>query len=257
MPEASLRVGCADLTIRRGRWPRRITVVEDLSWSIPTDGRSLLIGANGAGKSSLVQALVGLIRPSAGEIRRPVQVAYVPQATQVLRGVTVGQQVEYISWLAGRSARQAPHAAAEALATVGLAELASRPSRELSGGQARRMALAEALASPGEFLVLDEPTVGLDPVQRASFHEALAATGRPHLMTTHLLDAVTDEVDRVSVMDAGRIVFDGTPAEFLGGADRRMSPDEAFVHHVGAGSTARRGLDAVPEGVTLVEDDSA
>ncbi len=245
-------LGCENATIRRGHWPRRTTVVEGLTWSVPTNGRSLLIGANGAGKSSLVQALVGLIRPSAGAIQRPVTVSYVPQATQVLRGATVAQQVEYIAWLAGRPSDEVGRAAEQALATVGLADLANRPSRELSGGQARRMALAEALASPGEFLVLDEPTVGLDPVQRASFHEALAATGRPHLMTTHLLDGVTDEVDRISVMDAGRMVFDGTPAEFLTADGRQMTPDEAFAHHVGAGAAARMGMSGVAEGVTVL-----
>lgn len=248
-------VELSGVTVRRGRWPRQRAVISDLTWSAGDAERTVLMGANGAGKSTLLQVLAGLIRPAGGQVRRPETFAYVPQATHVLRGATVVQQVEYMAWLAGRSARDAQRAARGALAAVGLSGLEKRSSRELSGGQARRMALAQALASPGEYLLLDEPTVGLDPVQRAAFHDVLVASGRPFLMTTHLLDAVTDHVDRVTLLDVGSLAYDGTPERFLNPHGRTLTPDEAFAHHAGAAAAAREGFRA--EGVTVLGGSAA
>jgi zinc transport system ATP-binding protein len=194
-----------------------------------------LLGANGSGKTTLVRGLVGLADVQAGEVRvdgrrvghRSARhlLGYVPQRLAPPSGVpTTAAEVVAAGLLAGgRHLRPAPggrRAVAEALAQVGLSDVARVPVTELSGGQHRRVLIARALISDPPLLLLDEPTAGVD---RASVR-ALVATlsqlrdaGRTLLVVTHELEDLTPVVDRVVSVVDGRLVAGTVPGRAVGG----------------------------------------
>jgi len=227
---ASSSFGLAGVTVHRGGlWRgRRQAVLENLTWMVPDARRTVLLGANGAGKTTLVETLAGLRRPSTGRVHRSGQAAFVAQYSGRFRGLRVAEQVAYSAWLAGRDRAALPREVDRALALTDLGGLRDRPVMQLSGGEARRLALAEGLAAPGELVILDEPTAGLDPLQRALFHQAVDRVDRPVLVTTHLVEDLADEADHVTLLDAGQVVFDGSPADFVRVDGQTLSPQAAF-----------------------------
>ena len=181
-----------------------------------------LLGPNGAGKTTLVNALTGLLRPDAGRVeidggdprqaRTRRRVGVVQQSVGFPRTLTVGELVGGWAVRAGL-----PAAAADAvLDEVGIADLARRRTHKLSGGQQQRLQLAMALVSQPTLLVLDEPTVGLDPSVRRAFWRILDArrdAGAAVLLTTHQIDEAATTADRVVVIHRGRIVASDSPVE--------------------------------------------
>lgn len=194
-----------------------------------------LLGPNGAGKTTLLETVCTLLAPVSGSLtllglsvhrRREVQalrrkIAFLPQSFGYVPTFTARDFVEYVGWSKGISARAARSAAADALAAVSLSESASKKLRTLSGGMLKRVAIAAAIAHRPELLVLDEPTVGLDPTQRAEFRgivRSLAET-TPVILSTHLTDDVAAMCDEVIVLDSGRIGFQGTPVALAARGD--------------------------------------
>jgi ABC-2 type transport system ATP-binding protein len=199
-----------------------------------------LLGPNGAGKTTLIRMLTTSAPPTAGrirvlgheatgtlaertEVRR--RIGYLPQEVSFPRGMTCFGFVDYIAILkewTDRARRQVE--VNRVLDLVGLGERATRRIRVLSGGQRRRLALAQAFIGAPQLLVLDEPTTGLDPEQRASLRTLLS--DRPDdsavLLSTHQTEDVAALCERVVVMDAGRLRFDGTVAQFVGTAEGRV-----------------------------------
>lgn len=220
------------LSLHRGR--RRI--YDNLNLSLE-NGITALLGPNGAGKTTLLSALLrpdllraGSVHLNGEQITRgPVlrryhaQLGHMPQDWRYFAGFTALESVAYVAWLKGVADVQA--AARSALERVDLLDMRNLPVRKMSGGMRQRVGLAEALVNEPSVVLLDEPTVGLDPAQRASFRSVLAAEARHRavLISTHLTDDVRAIADRVLVVESGAIVFDGTPAELaaLGGADHR------------------------------------
>ncbi|GGL07041.1 molybdate transport system ATP-binding protein [Curtobacterium luteum] len=205
----------------------------DVALSVGADECVALIGPNGAGKSTVVDVLAGLVRPDGGSVvvdgrtlagdgravpthrRRTGLVAQRPDLfphRSVLANVAFGPRA------AGASGREARGRAREALAAVGAVALADRAPGTLSGGQAQRVAIARALATDPAVLLLDEPTSALDVTARQEVRAALAAAsaGRPTLLVSHDPVEVAALADRVVVLEAGRVVEQGTPAEVLG-----------------------------------------
>ncbi len=230
---------------RRGR----DRVLTKFSWSIPV-GRTVLLGPNGAGKSTMLGVAAGLLQPGAGRVvlnREAVKgrsgraqlfrhVALMPQNPSGTKGLKVREHAAYAGWLKGMPRRQAWDAAAEALAMTDLTELADRPAHGLSGGETKRLALAATLIAEPDVLLLDEPTAGLDPEQRARFREVLGRL--PHvrvLVSTHQTDDLDELFDGVAVMDAGQIRYCGSVADFRALATDSRRPMEA------AYSVARMG----------------
>ncbi len=178
-----------------------------------------LLGPSGSGKSTLMRAAVGVQRVDAGRITvlgRPAgspdlrsRVGYRTQAPSVYADLTVRENVRYFGRVLGVPAGGID----QAIETVGLAEDAGRVANRLSGGQLARVALAMALLGEPEVLVLDEPTVGLDPVLRRdlwdTFH-ALAARGVTLLVSSHVMDEA-DRCHELLLLREGRIVATGTP----------------------------------------------
>lgn len=229
------------------RYRRRAAPVFDgLDWTVPEGCTTLLLGPNGAGKSTLLKLLAGLERPSAGRIAvagrtgRMVlfeHVGWMPQDIQPVRGLTVQEQIEYSAWVAGAPRRECRVRAGAALEAVDLAELRSRRAAELSGGQLRRLGLAQTLARRTHVLLLDEPMAGLDPAQAALFREILRGLELPGgvVVSTHQVDELANDVDRVAVLDAGRFRFDGTVAEFRESQSAGASLAAAFAAMIGRG----------------------
>jgi ABC-2 type transport system ATP-binding protein len=194
-----------------------------------------LLGPNGAGKTSLLRMLATVIPPSSGrlrllgrdprgyarrkEIRR--RLGYLPQNLGYYPGFTVAEFVEYFALLKEMSPARVPAAVAAAIERTGLGDQARAKLRTLSGGMLRRAGIAQAIVNDPDLLLLDEPTAGLDPEQRVAFRALLRDLGERAtvIVSTHLVEDVGAACGQVVLMDAGRIVFHGTPDELIGRAD--------------------------------------
>jgi len=190
-----------------------------------------LLGPNGAGKTSLLRMMATVLPPTSGtmrllgrdpgaygprrEIRR--RLGYLPQALGYYPGFTVAEFVEYFALLKDMPPRQVPRAVAAAIEHVGLGDRARAKLRTLSGGMLRRAGIAQAIVNEPELLLLDEPTAGLDPEQRVAFRALLRDFGQQAtvIVSTHLVEDVGAACADVALMDAGRIVFHGTPPELI------------------------------------------
>ncbi|MFF8410509.1 ABC transporter ATP-binding protein [Streptomyces omiyaensis] len=202
-----------------------------------TDGVSLdvrggeifgLLGPNGAGKSTLVRQLTGLMRPDSGTVtllghdlvRHPERaarlLAHLGQESTALDELTVALAAETTGRLRGLTAADARAERDAVLDELGLAELAGRPLKKLSGGQRRLACLAAALVGHRPVLVLDEPTTGMDPVARRAVWAAVdrrrAEHGTTVLLVTHNVIEAETVLDRVAVLDRGRVIACDTPA---------------------------------------------
>lgn len=216
-----------------GYGPRTVLQGVDLAL-VP--GLCAIVGPNGAGKSTLIRVLAGLLEPSAGrvtlddtELRRlgrgtvARRIAVVPQLFDTLFPFTVAEVV-----MLGRTARLRPFAGpreadraavARALGRLGLGDLAARRIDTLSGGERQRAVLAMALAQEAGILLLDEPTVHLDPGHQRATLVLARDLAREHGLAVaavlHDLNLASALAERVVVLDGGRIVADGTPGEVL------------------------------------------
>jgi ABC-2 type transport system ATP-binding protein len=205
-----------DLVVERGR--RR--VLHCLGFRVPPGQVTGLLGPSGSGKSTLMRALVGVQVVRSGEVTvlgEPAgapglrtRVGYVTQAPSVYADLSVRENARYFAALHGRSPREADAAVAD----VGLAGAASQLVADLSGGQRGRASLACALVGEPELLVLDEPTVGLDPVLRVELwarFAALAAAGATLVVSSHVMDEA-GRCDRLLLLREGALLADTTPA---------------------------------------------
>ena len=185
-----------------------------------------LLGPNGAGKTTLLRMLATVLAPDRGrfvvlgwnpqdtagrlEIRR--RLGYFPQEPGYHMNFTAFEFVDYLAILKEMVDRDRRHAEVRrVLEAVGLGDVASKKLKALSGGMRRRVILAQALLGDPELLVLDEPTVGLDPVQRLRFREILSrlAETQTILLSTHMTEDVAALCSRVVVLNEGQVQFDG------------------------------------------------
>lgn len=198
-------------------------VLPGLDVSIPSGQVVALLGPSGSGKSTLLRSIVGVqvvesgtvtvLGKPAGDPSLRTRVAYVTQAPSVYGDLSVTDNVRYFASVVG-----ADDAAADrAIATVDLTSHAGQRVDNLSGGQRSRVSLAAALVGSPDVMILDEPTVGLDPVLRRDlwnlFHR-LAATGTSLLISSHVMDEAS-RADRILLLRQGRILADSTLATLL------------------------------------------
>ena len=224
-------VTATDLRVTRGRKE----ILHGLDLNLAPGTITGLLGPSGCGKTTLMRAIVGVQRyrgqievlghvPGAAAVRG--RVGYVTQDQAVYRDLTARQNLRYFASLAGSRARDLD----EVLDVVGLTALADRPVSTYSGGEAGRVSLACALVADPDLLVMDEPTVGLDPVTReelwSTFH-ALAERGATLLVSSHVMDEAF-RCDQVLLMRQGRILATTTAKDLLAstGAD---TVDAAFL----------------------------
>ncbi|MFB0618750.1 ABC transporter ATP-binding protein [Streptomyces sp. AGS-58] len=187
-----------------------------------------LLGPNGAGKSTLVRQLTGLLRPDTGSVeilghdivRHPERaarlLAYLGQESSALDELTVSLAAETTGRLRGLDVRRARAERDAVLDELGLAPIAGRALKKLSGGQRRLACLAAALVGERPLLVLDEPTTGMDPVARRAVWAAVdrrrAERGTTVLLVTHNVIEAETVLDRVAVLDRGRVIACDSPA---------------------------------------------
>ncbi|MGY1747421.1 ABC transporter ATP-binding protein [Blastococcus sp. SYSU D00695] len=228
-------VTVTDLVVDRG--PRR--VLPGLTCAVPAGRVTGLLGPSGSGKSTLLRAVVGVQRIRSGEVTvlgEPAgspalrsRVGYVTQAPSVYEDLTVRENARYFAALYGRGHRPAD----AALVDVGLRDAAGQLVGDLSGGQRGRVSLACALVGEPELLVLDEPTVGLDPVLRVELWDrfaALAAAGTTLVVSSHVMDEA-GRCDRLLLLREGELLSDSTP-EQLRAESGTDDLEEAFLRLV-------------------------
>jgi ABC-2 type transport system ATP-binding protein len=221
-----------DLEVRRGA--KR--VLPGLSLDIRGGVVTGLLGPSGSGKTTLMRALVGVQIVQGGEVtvlggpagtallRR--RIGYVTQAPSVYLDLTVSRNLEYFGGVLGTPRSRI----AEVIELVSLGEQATQVVGTLSGGERSRASLAVALLGDPELLVLDEPTVGLDPLLRQGLWEtfhSLAGEGKTLLVSTHVMDEA-ERCDDLVLMREGRIVATGAPAQLLE-QTRTDDIEQAFI----------------------------
>ncbi|MEV7216843.1 ATP-binding cassette domain-containing protein [Kitasatospora cineracea] len=218
-----------------------------------------LLGPNGAGKSTLLRTLATVAPPLHGHLEvggRPVrsertarlarrQIGFLPQDFGYFPGYTVEEFVRYCAWLREVPDAEAASAARKTIEAVGLADRAGARMKSLSGGMLRRAGIAAALVGGPRLVLLDEPTVGLDPAQRLDFRALVRSLdGVAVVLSTHLVEDVAAVCDQVAVMNGGRIVFRGTAPE-LAALARSGDPgdtplERGYMRALDGRSAARR-----------------
>jgi ABC-type multidrug transport system ATPase subunit len=204
---------------------------DGISFSVTAGTAFGLLGPNGAGKTTLVKQLVGLLRPTSGQIllfgesiersrqRIGRHVAYLPQAALGLGDMKVREAIQWTGMLRGLGRRAAEVDAAELMDVLELGSLADRQLRKLSGGERRLAQIAMTLAGRLSVLILDEPTRDIDPTLRARIWELIArrsAAGAAVILVTHDVAEAENALDQVAILDEGRVVAAGRPAELKG-----------------------------------------
>ncbi len=234
--------------------------VDGLSLAVPRGAVLALLGPNGAGKTTTIEICEGFRRADEGTVRvlglDPVRdnAALRPRLGVMLQdgvgGYHAATALELLRLFASYAVH--PHEPAVLLEAVGLTEAAGTAVKRLSGGQQQRLSLAMALVARPELVFLDEPTAGMDPQARRAtweFIRKLRADGVSVVLTTHFLDEAEQLADTVVVMDAGRVVASGTPAELT-----RSGAEGQVRFRATPGLRLDSMLAALPDGTRAVEE---
>jgi ABC-type multidrug transport system ATPase subunit len=193
-----------------------------------------LLGPNGAGKTTLMRILVTLLKPTTGEVsvdgldirkdrgRIRKLVGYLPQEFSAFARFRTAEFLDYVALLAGvRGRRQRSARVEERLEQVGLFDARDRRVSKLSGGMKRRLGIAQALIGEPALLIVDEPTVGLDPEERLRFRNLLSdlsGKGITVILSTHIVNDISSSCADMALLHDGRIVFNGSPEELVAAA---------------------------------------
>lgn len=214
--------------------------MDNVSFAVHAGELYGLLGPNGAGKTTTLSIIAGLLRPDAGEVimdgvrlkddsaRARRYLGVVPQELAIYEELSARENLEFWGRLAGLSAREARIRAAELLEALALADRAREPVKTFSGGMKRRVNLGCALLHRPRLLLLDEPTVGIDPQARASllgFVRGLQRDGTAILYTTHYLEEAETLCQRIGILDHGRLLAEGTLEQL----QQRLGGDRLFV----------------------------
>ena len=263
---ADLAIDCRRLTHRYGDF----TAVDDLDLQVQAGETLGLLGPNGAGKTTAVKVLTTLTPVQQGEVlifgldaRRDTMdirynIGYVPQQLSIESALTGRQNVEWFARLYDVPRRQRGSRVDDALAAMNLLDVAGNLAGTYSGGMVRRLELAQALVNRPSLLILDEPTVGLDPIARDGVWSQVQRMqdefGMTVLLTTHYMEEADVLCDRVALLHHGQLQAVGTPAELKAQISQAGSPEasleDVFRHYAGsdltedadADSKARRDL---------------
>lgn len=220
--------------------------VHDLSFRIPRGEVVGFLGTNGAGKTTTMRMLTGFIPPSDGRVRidghdvfdAPLEarraIGYLPESPPVYPEMTVRGYLQFVAALKDVPRAKRPGAVERAIELCGLADTASRVIGHLSKGYRQRVGLAQAIVHEPKVLVLDEPTVGLDPIQireiraliESLAHAGRAGEGQTVILSTHILNEVEALCDRVVLIHRGEMALDRPLAELTAGGE---SLEEVFT----------------------------
>jgi ABC-2 type transport system ATP-binding protein len=217
-----------------------VRAVDSVSFEVRAGEIYGLLGPNGAGKTTSISMISGLLKPDAGEIfiagnsfsadpqKAKRIMGVVPQELAIYEELTGRENLEFWGRMAGLSASDAKMRTGELLEALTLADRAGEPVKNYSGGMKRRINLGCALLHRPQLLLLDEPTVGIDPQARLNileFIRNLRATGTAILYTTHYLEEAENLCSRIGIIDHGRVLAEGTLNELR----ERIGGDRVFV----------------------------
>lgn len=237
-------------------YPNGTRALDDVTLDIPR-GMFGLLGPNGAGKSSLMRCLATLQVPSTGSIvfdgldvlaspaALRARLGYLPQDFGVYPRVSAYDMLEHLAVLKGVAGRAERRETVEALLQqVNLWDVRKKAIAGFSGGMRQRFGIAQALIGRPQLIIVDEPTAGLDPEERNRFNNLLAEIGENVvvILSTHIVDDVTDLCSRMAILVGGRIVRSGTPAELIAELRGR----------VWSGTVAKDELPAVRERMNVI-----
>jgi ABC-2 type transport system ATP-binding protein len=247
------------LSFRRGARRRPVQALDDVCLDIAAGEFFALVGRNGAGKTSFVHCLLGLIRPSSGDItilgRTPSpgaslfdQIAYLPEEPHYHGYLTVGEALDYYGSLLSR--RPSPATKADLIDRFGLGEFLDRRLDRCSKGMKQKFGLAQCLLGNPELLLLDEPMRGLDPLTVRELRDGLVErhrAGATIIMNSHQLAEVETLATRVGVLDRGRIVAHGAVSDLVT-LDRQQYVVECDVDELPEYFSAERHLNGSARG---------
>ncbi|OBG88755.1 ABC transporter ATP-binding protein [Mycobacterium sp. E3298] len=238
-----MAVDARHLTYRYGQF----TAVNDVTLQVRPGETMGLLGPNGAGKTSMVRMLTTLAPVQQGELRIfgldarhqttdiRSNIGYVPQQLSIEPALTGRQNVEWFARLYGVPRSERSDRAEQALAAMDLLDVADRLAAAYSGGMVRRLEVAQALVNRPSLLVLDEPTVGLDPIARdgvwAQVQKMQAQFGMTVLLTTHYMEEADALCDRVALMHRGELQAVGTPAKLKSTVSPHATLEDVFRHY--------------------------
>ena len=227
-----------------------LTAVDALSIEVEPGEVFGLIGANGAGKSVTIKMLTTLLPPSSGEAwvggfhvvtqaaRVRERIGYIPQMVSADGGLTGYENLLVSARLYGLSRRDRVPRIAEALALMELGDAASQLVRHYSGGMIRRLEIAQSLLHRPAVLFMDEPTVGLDPVARATVwrhvRDVRVRFRTTLVVTTHYMDEAEEQCDRLAILHRGRLAALGSPAALKAQVGPDATLDDVFAHFTGS-----------------------
>ena len=238
-------IDCRNLTHRYGDF----TAVDDFSLEVQTGETLGLLGPNGAGKTTVVRLLTTLTPIQQGEVRIfgldarrdtmdiRYNVGYVPQQLSIEPALTGRQNVEWFARLYDVPRAVRAQRVGQALEAMHLHDVADRLASTYSGGMVRRLELAQALVNRPSLLILDEPTVGLDPIARdgvwSQVQRMQREFGMTVLLTTHYMEEADVLCDRIALLHRGRLRAEGPPAALKAALGEGASLDDVFRHHTG------------------------
>jgi lipopolysaccharide export system ATP-binding protein len=221
-------------------------VLRDVSFSIERGEAVALLGPNGAGKTTCFHIITGLIQPNGGYItldgqditalpmyrRARLGIGYLPQEASIFRGLNVEDNLRTVIEAQDLNAEDQESLLAALMAEFGIEHLRRTPSLALSGGERRRVEIARALAARPQFILLDEPLAGIDPIAVGEIRKLIAHLkdrGIGVLITDHNVRDCLGIVDRAYILHDGKVLMDGTPEEIVAHEDvRKVYLGEGF-----------------------------
>ncbi len=238
-------IECDDLHV----WFGEVHAVDGVSFTVQRGEVHGLLGPNGAGKTTTIRVLTTLVPPDRGsarvfglDVRRDAMrvrhlIGYLPQQLSADSGLTGYENVWLFARLFDLPRSERRERIRDALVAMGLDDVRDRLVSTYSGGMVRRLELAQALVNRPALLVLDEPTIGLDPLARAAVWDHVrsicAETGMTVLLTTHYMEEADELCDRVAMVHRGRLRATGSPAELKAQLGPGATLDDLFRHFAG------------------------
>lgn len=237
--------------------------VDDLCFSVESGKIYGLLGPNGAGKSTTMNIITGCLAASEGEVlvnghdifEEPVAakkcVGYLPEIPPVYTDMTVDEYLRFIAEAKDVPAKARKAQLAEIIESTGLSDVRGRLIHNLSKGYRQRVGIAQALVGNPEIVILDEPTVGLDPKQIIEIRDLIRTLGRKHtvILSSHILSEVSAVCDSVMIIAHGRLVANGTPEELT-----HLFAGESEIHlEIKGGEDAVRSALGALENAALAE----
>lgn len=240
---ATPAVDISQVSFRYGK----LKVLDDLSLQIPRGISFGLLGPNGAGKTTLIRVLAGLLKPRSGSVsilgrtpsrRTALFTGYMPQLHSLYVELSIEQNVSFFASIYGLKGKEKRSRIEEVIRRVELWERRKDSVQNLSGGMRQRVSLACAIVHNPPFLLLDEPTVGLDPELRANFWDyfaQLTRQGTTLVISSHTMDDA-GHCDSLAFIRQGRVIARGTPEELRAGTgEPGASLEDAFLYYIRRG----------------------